>query len=91
MDFIAPISNGGGFQHYRRPSVKGKVSWTFLIFLRSPAQQEMELRRLRRVGRRARGRAGENVAYSVGQRVKTKRRDAEEALGNNQEFLAQNF
>ena len=46
---------------------------------------------MRWVGRRARASAGENVAYSVGQRVKTERRNAEESLGNNQEFLAQDF
>jgi hypothetical protein len=34
---------------------------------------------------------GEDVADSVRQRVKTKLRDAEEAMGNNQEFFAQDF
>ena len=32
----------------------------------------------------------ENVSDSVGQRVEAERRDAEKALRNNQEFLAQN-
>ena len=46
---------------------------------------------MRWIARRARARAREDVVDSVGQRVEAERLDAEEALGNNQEFFAQDF
>lgn len=66
---------GGGIRHFSGLS----------------AQEEFELGALRWISRRGGAASGENVSDSVGHRVEVGRRDAEKELGNNQEFLAQNF
>ena len=76
---------------YEPSIVKSYISRIILIFSGLPAQEEFELEAFRWVRGRGGAASRENVSDSVGQRIEAERRDAEKALGDNRESLAQNF